>query len=173
MSAYKQWRCTFTGKWSSCFGAALLSALAATAQTPPANGQYRQNDRVSRRPRLPGSFGPSYTEFATETAGSSPTQITLGPDGATWFVEAVANKIGRIIPAGGVREISVPTADAGLAGITLGLDGALWFTESFADKIGRITTAGVITNEFRHHGWQPTNGHCFGAGWRVVVYRVC
>jgi len=40
------------------------------------------------------------TEFATPTAFSVPVDITAGPDGALWFTEAVANKIGRITTAG-------------------------------------------------------------------------
>ena len=30
------------------------------------------------------------------TAGSGPVGITMGPDGALWFIEEVGNKIGRL-----------------------------------------------------------------------------
>lgn len=36
------------------------------------------------------------TEFTLPTAGSGPAIITVGPDGALWFTEATANKIGRL-----------------------------------------------------------------------------
>jgi hypothetical protein len=36
------------------------------------------------------------TEFPIRTAASYPSGITTGPDGALWFTEAFANKIGRI-----------------------------------------------------------------------------
>ena len=40
--------------------------------------------------------GVIFTEYPITTAGSAPTGITQGPDGALWFTEAAANKIGRI-----------------------------------------------------------------------------
>jgi streptogramin lyase len=40
------------------------------------------------------------TEFTIPTANSGPNGITAGPDGALWFTEAAANKIGRITTAG-------------------------------------------------------------------------
>ena len=49
------------------------------------------------------------TEFAILTASSNPTAITAGPDGALWFTERGANKIGRITPAGIITEFSLPT----------------------------------------------------------------
>ena len=36
------------------------------------------------------------TEFTVPTAGSLPTGIAAGPDGALWFTEHGGNKIGRI-----------------------------------------------------------------------------
>jgi streptogramin lyase len=57
----------------------------------------------------------------------------------------LANKIGRITPAGAVVEFNVPTLNAAPHGITAGPDGNVWFTEPGVDKIGRITPAGVIT----------------------------
>jgi streptogramin lyase len=86
-------------------------------------------------------------------AGSSPTAITTGPDGALWFTLALANgmAVGRIDPATGA--ISTYTA-----GLTPGLEpgaalippgGALWFTaeESGGSAvIGHVEpTSGAIT----------------------------
>jgi hypothetical protein len=72
-------------------------------------------------------------------AGSKPFEITAGPDGALWFTEFGASKIGRITTAGVVtNEYATPTPSAGPIGITTGLDGNLWFTESSVGKIGRL-----------------------------------
>ncbi len=84
------------------------------------------------------------TEFSLPTAFfSSPQGITAGPDGALWFTEVGANKIGRITTAGSITEFAIPASNP--TNITAGPDGALWFTEVGANKIGRITTAGSIT----------------------------
>jgi len=84
-------------------------------------------------------------EFALPAMNSNPYGVTTGPDGALWFTEFSANKIGRITTAGVVTEFALPVANRGPLGITAGPDGALWFTEWNGDKIGRITTAGVVT----------------------------
>src|SRR5947209_1342181 len=85
------------------------------------------------------------TEFPVPTAASSPLGIAAGPDGALWFTEFGADKIGRITTAGVVSEFAVPTAGASPFEIAAGPDGALWFTEFSSGNIGRITTAGVVS----------------------------
>src|SRR5262249_14732159 len=87
------------------------------------------------------------TEFPTPTSASSPRGIVAGPDGALWFTEIDAKKIGRITTGGTITEFSLPPSTAGPypEGITAGPDGALWFTLSSAAMIGKITTAGGIT----------------------------
>jgi len=66
-----------------------------------------------------------------------PRRITVGPDGNLWFTETNFNKIGRITPAGGITEFTIPTASSFPFGITAGPDGNLWFTEADGNKIGR------------------------------------
>lgn len=102
-------------------------------------------------------------------AGSTPTDITRGPDGNYWFLDSKAPwaaafdskaaepepVVGRISPDGELAFFPLPTAGQNRMGgpgmgslpvsIVTGPDGALWFTESGADKIGRITVDGAIT----------------------------
>ncbi len=75
------------------------------------------------------------TEFST---GGDPNIITNGPDGALWFTEYNANKVGRMTTTGGLMEFPVPTSGSGPYGIVTGPDGALWFTESISNQIGRL-----------------------------------
>ena len=83
-------------------------------------------------------------EISAEAGASGPSGITAGPDGALWFTEYYAKKIGRISTAGVITEYPVPSGKSP-AGITAEPDGALWFAEYRGYKIGRITTAGEIT----------------------------
>jgi virginiamycin B lyase len=72
--------------------------------------------------------------------------IALGPDGAMWFTDLQADRIGRIDTTGGVTTFSLPAGHSFPKGIALGPDGALWFTEEGVPaRIGRITTAGALT----------------------------
>ena len=108
------------------------------------------------------------SEFAIPSANSGAQDIASGSDGALWFTELNANKIGRISVTGDVREYDIPTPSSEPASIAAGPDGALWFTESAANKIGRITTSGTIT-EFdvptpASTPWQITAG-ADGAMW--------
>jgi streptogramin lyase len=98
----------------------------------------------------PASASAGANKYPTPTAQAGPSSLTLGPDGNLWFTESLANKIGRITPAGVITEFALPTPNAFPAGIAAGVDGNLWFTESDGNKIGRITPAGVVT-EFPLH----------------------
>jgi virginiamycin B lyase len=86
---------------------------------------------------------------------NEPFTLVGGPDGAVWFTEESADRIGRITSSGTVTEYSLPATSVrmGCGGkcpdsITRGPDGALWFTEvQLADpgnRIGRITQSGDI-----------------------------
>ena len=71
-------------------------------------------------------------------------EITSGPDGALWFVEAVGGRIGRVTTAGVFTMYSVPGASQ-LSDIVAGPDGNLWFTDHVAANIvGTITPQGAI-----------------------------
>jgi virginiamycin B lyase len=96
------------------------------------------------------------TEFPLPTPGSNPAGITAGPDGALWFTETGANKIGRITTTGEVTEFPLPEPNSYPFCITVGPDGALWFTEQLVYRIGRITTDGAIT-EFPLPTFRPTD----------------
>jgi len=85
------------------------------------------------------------TPVHADAPNTKPWNITAGPDGAMWFTELDANRIGRITTGGVVTEYPIPTANAGPYGITAGSDNALWFTETNVSKIGRIGTDGTIT----------------------------
>jgi streptogramin lyase len=90
---------------------------------------------------LPGPI----QEFPIPTAASKPTGITSGPDGAVWFTETEANKIGRITSTGSITEFDIPTAISQPTAITTGPDGNLWFTESAVNAIGQLTPSGSFT----------------------------
>ena len=86
--------------------------------------------------------GTVINELPVPTAGSTPDEITHGPDGNMWFVESTANKIGRVTPAHVFTEFNIPTAASAPSVLIQGPDGNLWFTEFNTNKIGRITTGG-------------------------------
>ena len=77
------------------------------------------------------------TEFPISTAGSHPGDMTVGPDGNTWFVEQKSGKIGEVTHNGTITGFAVPTKLSSPTAIASGPDGALWFTENSTNKIGR------------------------------------
>lgn len=93
------------------------------------------NDSKIGRITPAGDFG---TQFDVTDAGDQ-LGITVGPDGALWFAQAVANNIGRITTDGQFTEIGGLTAGARPEYIAPGPDNTLWFTELLGNRIGRIT----------------------------------
>jgi virginiamycin B lyase len=78
------------------------------------------------------------TEFPT-APGSRPLAIVAGPDGALWFTQIGANKIGRMTTDGVLTdEWTVPTPNSQPDGIAIGPDGSVWFAEVLGNKIGRL-----------------------------------
>jgi virginiamycin B lyase len=90
-------------------------------------------------------------------AGSFPTSITAGPDGALWFTEGRDDEIGRITLDGDITEYPLATVGAFAGDITAGPDSALYFSEASKGKVGRITTDGSVT-EFDVPGDDPLPG---------------
>ena len=90
------------------------------------------------------------TEFPLPNPGPSPGPgpfgITRGPDGAMWFTERNAGKIGRIARDGSITEFALPSSTSEPNDIVYnGQDGNFWFTERAGNKIGRISITGIIT----------------------------
>jgi len=88
--------------------------------------------------------------FPVPTPGSNPRDIAVGPDGALWFTETSARKIGRIDPhnPGEVTEVPLPIANRQPWDITRDADGNLWFTENYAGWVGRMLVASKSVEEF-------------------------
>jgi virginiamycin B lyase len=83
------------------------------------------------------------TAFDVPTRGSGLGDVAVGADGAVWFTEIAANKIGRFA-AGRFEEFTVPTPSAGLTGLAVAPDGAAWFTELRGHRLGRVH-GGAVT----------------------------
>jgi len=76
--------------------------------------------------------------------GGDPLGMAVGADGAIWFTERAAARIGRMTLDGQFSEWSL-SPGAFPNRIVRAPDGAIWFTELLAGKVGRITTAGQLT----------------------------
>ena len=97
-----------------------------------------------------GTICGKFTEYTVPTAASAPVIIAAGPDGALWFTEISASKIGRITTAGAFSQTAL-TPGSKPFGIAAGPDGALWFTENAGNKIGRIATSTRTVTEYGIH----------------------
>ncbi len=87
----------------------------------------------------------SAVPYPNRRSGLFPNDITTGPLGSFWFVDADQSLIGLDGP--GAHQTATFRLPEGSRpqGISPGPDGALWFTEAGSNKIGRITTDGNIT----------------------------
>ncbi|ONH54664.1 hypothetical protein CcI49_30380 [Frankia sp. CcI49] len=108
----------------------------------------------------PAQAAGTFTSYPTPTPASIPCVTAGGPDGAAWFVEALANRIGRIDPATGeTAEFPIPWSTAQLpaslnwlnlpvatpapvtalpCAITAGPDGKIYFANGLRNQLGSI-----------------------------------
>jgi len=82
-------------------------------------------------------------EFEAPTRAAQLGDVAVAADGAVWFLEMHANKIGRFAN-GQFTEFAVPTRSAGLTALAIAPDGAVWFAELRGQRLGRLRD-GVIT----------------------------
>jgi streptogramin lyase len=98
-----------------------------------------------------GSTLGSLAAYGSFSGGANITRITAGPDGAIWFTENGASKVGRITTAGVITEYSLPLGASSPNGVLAGADGNVWVAEGARKRIARIgtgangTTLGSIT----------------------------
>lgn len=100
----------------------------------------------------PGARGATVQLFAVPSADSGLQHIAVGSDGALWFTERKAGKVGRITTSGQIAEYPIPNDASGLEdtgpdAIVAGPD-AMWFLTDIGESVDRITTAGY-TRVFR------------------------
>ena len=67
-------------------------------------------------------------EYDIPSPNSLPWDMAAGPDGAVWFAERSAGRLGRITTAGGITEISIAGPARFQFGVASGSDGNLWST---------------------------------------------
>ncbi|MBI4419220.1 MAG: hypothetical protein HY560_00180 [Gemmatimonadetes bacterium] len=86
---------------------------------------------------LAGLFGAStMVEYDIPTPRSAPHCLVAAPDGAIWFVEIGANKLGKFDPkTERFTEWELPTPASRPHGIAWGSDGRLYITEQAGNKI--------------------------------------
>jgi streptogramin lyase len=98
------------------------------------------------------TFAVTITESDITSADSAPSGVTSATDGAIWFAEEGASKIGRVNPTTGavINEYPTLTANAGPTGMA-SLGNFVWFTEQTANNIARINLTTPVVEEF------PTN----------------
>lgn len=108
--------------------------------------------RLTRDGQLVGYPVPQSQPFRIGGTGEvSPAALTAGSDGAIWFVEMDADKIGRITGDGKVTEYPLPDRDrmhTNPEGMAVGSDGAIWFSETLKMRMGRIDPKTFAITEF-------------------------
>jgi virginiamycin B lyase len=95
--------------------------------------------RIGRLDPATGNF----KMFTVPTPDSWPLGITVGPDGALWFTERRADKVGRMTTSGQFTEWNLQRGSFPNR-IVVGPDNAIWFTELFTSQVGRIDMSGTL-----------------------------
>ncbi|MFE1361578.1 Vgb family protein [Streptomyces harbinensis] len=102
---------------------------------------------TSGTPGLPAPGLPAPDLLAPGLDGTAPYGITAGPDGALWWVEIAAGRVGRITTGGEISGFPLPDPAARPHVIAADPTGdGCWFTEWGAGSIGHVAPDGT----FRH-----------------------
>ncbi len=90
-------------------------------------------------------------EWPVPTKGGHPHDPAVGADGALWFTEQMANKLGRLDPkTGEIREYPLPTdKNSGPHGLVADKGGNIWFTANFAGYIGKLNPRTGKVTEYK------------------------
>lgn len=92
----------------------------------------------------------SIHEWAVPTKGAHPHDPAVGQDGALWFTEQMANKLGRLDPAtGAFKEYALKVEDSGPHGLVADREGNVWFTGNFKGYIGKLDPRTGTVTEYK------------------------
>src|SRR5438874_12732238 len=81
----------------------------------------------------------SIDEWDVATENSRPHDPAVAPDGALWFTEQRANKLGRLDPrTGQMKEFPLPTPGSGPHGLVADREGNIWFTAISKGYVGKL-----------------------------------
>jgi virginiamycin B lyase len=119
-----------------------MALASAAACGGPPRPQVVQSAAVCRVPGALPAESISIREWAVPTPNAIPHDAAVGPDGALWFTEMNANKLGRFDEqAGTFNEIDLTTADSGPHGLAIDNAGNVWFTANKKGYVGRMSPA--------------------------------
>jgi streptogramin lyase len=96
-----------------------------------------------------GAATHTITQFTIKSAGSQPSDMTIGNDGNVWFLDHGTSKIGRITKSGVIAGWAAKK-NSHPVGITTASDGAVWFTETATNTVGHTTNGATV-----HHVTLP------------------
>ncbi len=106
----------------------------------------------------PAASSGAIIQYEIPTVGSSPSGISLGPDGSVCFAER-AGSLAWVDRDGGIREERAPS-DVGPTNVCVGRAGA-WYTVSERDQVGFYGTGGA-------NGFLFTRATPGGSPWDIV-----
>ena len=119
-----------------CF--VLAGAIAGFASLPASTNSH-DHDMEERGADKTQVLKVSIKEWAVPTKGAHPHDPAVGADGALWFTEQMANKIGRLDPkTGEFKEYPLKATNSGPHGLVEDAQGNIWFTANFAGYVGKL-----------------------------------
>jgi virginiamycin B lyase len=100
-----------------------------------------------------GAHAATVQVYPVPSPASGLEHIAAGPDGALWFTEREAGRVGRITTAGQISEYPIPNNASGLSDtgpdeIVAGRDGALWFLSDIGESVYRMATNGSYSQVY-------------------------
>ena len=79
--------------------------------------------------------------------------MAAGPDGNVWFgeLDATRHTVGRVTPAGVIKEFPVPATNSGISSVVTGPDGRIWAAKGDESSIVLLRRDGSFVSEIPVH----------------------
>ena len=107
-----------------------------------------------------GALKVTIKEYDVPSPKARPHDPAVGPDGALWVTEQMANKLGRLDPnTSQFREYPLKTPDSGPHGLVADQDGNIWFAAIFKGYIGKLDPKTGNITEYRMPGPRAKDPH--------------
>jgi virginiamycin B lyase len=117
----------------------LIAGFASSRASTSANASSYRNGRNTSDTGKAQELKVTIKEWAVPTKGGHPHDPAVGADGALWFTEQMANKIGRLDPkTGEFKEYPLKVTNSGPHGLVEDGSGNIWFTANFAGYVGKL-----------------------------------
>jgi virginiamycin B lyase len=122
------------------------------SRAPSGNLSFATNDSIWQRSPSGDIRHLAALPPGGQSGLSSPSDLTISPDGSVWFLQTEADRLGRIGPDGTITFVPLTQAGDGFirpSSLTAGPDGSIWVSAALARRLARVDGRTLTVTQFQ------------------------